>query len=215
MELNTRKTGGNKTLKKFPPCCTKIFFFLWSGVRFSARAIKDFVWTISFLLAALLTGTVSLSTSRTHSQMVLTKASSTTFKIAFRCTRLHFARSFRKSWFFLSHWAMLNWTIMLWYSPFIPFWRQLTESPRGKCWSSTGSLWAFQASGHKAKIGKVYWSRLGMILACILYGQGTSAWPSDWLGNYLSETWITPSNDNLNSYPSTIFRDEKCFAKEI
>ena len=37
-----------------------------------------------FSLTGLLTGTVSLSTLNTHSQMVLTKASSAAFKIALR-----------------------------------------------------------------------------------------------------------------------------------
>ena len=37
-----------------------------------------------FLFAGLLTGTVSLITLETHSQMVLTKASSAAFKIALR-----------------------------------------------------------------------------------------------------------------------------------
>ena len=101
IELNTRSTGGNKTLKKFPPCCTKIFFFLLGGVLFSARAINDYLWARGFLLASLLTSTVSFRTLEAHAQMVFTNDSSATFKIALRCAGVHLARSFRKSWFFL------------------------------------------------------------------------------------------------------------------
>ena len=85
IELSTRSTGGNKTLiKKFPPCCTKIFFFFSIGVLFSARAISDFLRAKSFLFAGLLRGTVSLRTFKIHSQMLLTKVSSATFKMTLR-----------------------------------------------------------------------------------------------------------------------------------
>ena len=121
IELNTRSTGGNNILKKFPPCWTKSFFFLWSGVLLSARAISDFLWTKSFFLAGLLTGTVPFRTLKTHSQMVLTTVSSATFKIALRWAGVHFTRSFKKSWFFLSRWAMLNWSKLKWFTLFIAF----------------------------------------------------------------------------------------------
>ena len=51
---------------------------------FFDKAIRGFLWTKSFFLVGLLTGTVPLRTFKTHSQMVLTKASSATFKMALR-----------------------------------------------------------------------------------------------------------------------------------
>lgn len=55
-------------LKSFLRVGLKFSFSWLSGVPFSAKAIKDFLWARSVPLVGLVTGTVSLSTFKTHSQ---------------------------------------------------------------------------------------------------------------------------------------------------
>ena len=69
--------------------------------------------------------------------------------------RVHLARSSRKSWFFLSRCAILNWRNLIWFTFFILSWRKRPKFPRGKSWSSTESrslllVWDHIISTHKA-----------------------------------------------------------------